>query len=127
MEFTKDGITYSFTISHYGEKRSLNETPEESEVFEIIKDVLVNAGYDIDRLSFVRKADQYVTAEYISSDLARLKISPRTAWIRFPYVGKGEKIKIDQPETVRDFADLIIESAEKCIESERYTIEHYKK
>lgn len=127
MEITKDGVTYSFSISHYGEKRDINETPEEREVFEIIKRVLEWSGYDINELEFLRKADQYVTAKYLDTDLARFKLSSRTKWIRFPYLGKGEKISLDQPESVSDLSDEIVQSAEYCIESHRMTLEYIKK
>lgn len=121
MEFTKDGVTYSFKIANYGQRRNVNETTEEREVFDIIKEILEAEGYDIETLELVRKADQYVTAVYLDSDLARFKLSFRTSWIRFPYYEDGGKINIDDPDTVRDFTDDIIGSAESCIRMHNYT------
>lgn len=116
MKFEKDGIVYEFKLANYGQKREVNETPEEKEIFDIIKDVLNNAGYDTSGMELVRKSDNYVTSLFLDWDLARFKFTQKAKWIRIPYYHIGsDKFVLDAPETVRDFADILKEAADHSI------------
>lgn len=116
MKFEKDGIVYEIKVANYGQRREVNETPEEKEIFEIIKDVLNNAGYDTSGMELVRKSDNYVTALFLDWDLARFKFTQKAKWIRIPYLPKGkDKFSLDAPETVRDFADILKGAADHSI------------
>lgn len=93
-------------ISNYGQERERIATESELEIFELLKSM---SG--LDKLRLVRKSDNYVTAIYKGWDLARFKYTPRAKWISFPTLeAKAPKHRIEDPEDVSSFADLLTES-----------------
>ena len=100
-----DNIKTQFRIAHYGEKRELDCTDEEREIFDIISE-------NIDRsVQLVRKSDSYVTILCGEWDLVRLKFTERAKWILFPAVDRSDaKIYIDSPEDVLQYLDKINDS-----------------
>lgn len=85
-------------FGNYGQMREVNATPEELEIFEIIR----NVNNDVE---LVRKSDSYVTAMFGESDVARFKYTSRAKWINFPYT--AGKIKLYSTEQVRNLTDEI--------------------
>lgn len=92
-------------FSHYGELRYVNATDDELKMFEILQ------GMVDEKLRLVRKSDSYVTAMTHGWDVARFKFTPRAKWIAFPTLEVGyPKHRIQQPEDIKGFSDLITES-----------------
>ena len=103
-------------FSHYGELREVDATDGEIKTFEIITELLPETP-----LELVRKSDNYVTALYGLWDIARIKYTDRAKWIMLPTVeAKQVKHRINSPDEVREFADLLkksVETAERYNES----------
>ena len=72
-------------FSNYGQEREIDATPEEYEIFEIIRSIS-------DKVRLVRRTDKYVSASIGDTDVARFKYTSRAKWIQFPYT--AGKIKI---------------------------------
>lgn len=99
-------------FAHYGEERTLEATAEESQIFEILREMAAPK-----EIRFVRKSDNYVTVKLGDWDLARFKYTDLTAWIFFPTLEQQkDKHKLSDPEDVRSFSDLV-----------RKTLEHIEK
>ena len=93
-----------FRLAHYGEERDVNETDEESEIFELIRSMVSNP----EQLDLVRVSDDYLTIKVGEWDLARIKYTERAKWIIFPIVeAKANKHYIEDPEDVLSFSDLL--------------------
>lgn len=101
----KDQVITGFKMAHYGERRELECTDEEREIFDIINE-------NVDKsLQLVRKSDSYVTVLCGEWDLARVKFTERAKWILFPTVDRSDaKIYIESPEDVLKYMDKINES-----------------
>lgn len=98
----------STLLSNYGQERSLDATPEELQIFEIVKSTAESDG-----LRLTRKADNYVTAVIGDWDLARFKFSSRAKWIMFPVVESGStKHRINEPADAAGFAAELAKSLE---------------
>ena len=94
-------------FSHYGERRSVDATEEEMKMFQFLRDMFEDAGFDPSQLELVRKSDDYVSAVVGDWDLARLKFTERAAWIIFPYAEhKAMKHRIYFPEEIVVMTDL---------------------
>lgn len=95
-------------FSHYGEERDLICTEQEREIFNVLKKMMKELGYDDSPLQLVRMSDSYVTAKIEPWDVARLKFTPRAKWILFPVVSRSdEKIRLSSPEDVRAFGEQL--------------------
>lgn len=94
-----------FKMAHYGERRGLDCTDEEQEIFDIISE-------NIDRdLQLVRKSQNYVTVLCGEWDLARVKFSDSAKWILFPIVDRSDaRIYIESPEDVLKYMDKLRDS-----------------
>lgn len=98
-------------ITHYGDKRELNCTEQEREIYDIIRSVCDDDNLESDNLALVRKSDNYVSAVMPSSkgygdmDLARIKFTDRAKWIQL--APNFEKIKIRDPEDVAAMAENV--------------------
>lgn len=98
-------------FAHYGEIRERIATESEIEIFKILKEITGNND-----LELVRRSDNYVTAALGVWDLARFKYTPRAKWISFPTLEVGSaKHKIEDPEDVRQFGELITGSLENIL------------
>lgn len=95
----------------YGQLRDIDATPEELEIFDIIKGI----NNDIE---LVRKTDKYVTALLGETDVARFKYTSRAKWIQFPYT--AGKIKLDSVADVEDMENEITDAINKAIEINNY-------
>lgn len=95
-----DGLNFA----HYGEVRGFVPTVEESDIFDLLCEI---SGEE--RLKFVKKSSNYVSAILGPMDVARFKFTKKAHWILFPYIRK-DKIQIESPEDVRDLKDEINES-----------------
>ena len=98
-------------FSNYGQEREIDATPEEYEIFEIIRSVS-------DQVRLVRRTDKYVSASIGDTDVARFKYTSRAKWIQFPYT--AGKIKL---ESVSDVDGLESEITAAVSEAEK--IENY--
>lgn len=93
-------------FAHYGEERDVNPTDEEAEIFDLIRSTTGR-----DDIELVRKSDSYVSAVIGELDLARFKYTTRAKWILLPVLEVGApKHRIEEPEDVLSFADLLAES-----------------
>lgn len=94
-------------FSNYGQERERIATEAELEIFENLCSL---SGAD---LELVRKCDDYVSAVLGEWDFARIKYTPRAKWIIFPSAESGsKKHRIESPEDVAAFGDLIRQSLE---------------
>lgn len=94
-------------FANYGQRREINATDGELEIFELLRDV---SGLD---LELVRMSDNYVTAKAGVCDFARFKFTPRAKWILFPLMELGStKHRIGSPQEIKGFTDLISGSIE---------------
>lgn len=99
----------NINFTNYGQERERIATESEIEIFEILC-ALIGA----DDLQLVRKSDNYVSAVIGDWDLARFKYTPRAKWVTFPISEHGtEKLRIDEPADVYNFAELAKFSAEE--------------
>ena len=95
----------------YGQLRDIDATPEELEIFDIIKGI----NNDIE---LVRKTGKYVTALLGETDVARFKYTSRAKWIQFPCT--AGKIKLDSVADVEDMENEITDAINKAIEINNY-------
>lgn len=106
-----------FEIQYGGKERDLNCEPEENEIFNILCSMFEEIGRNPEQLDFVRLSDNYVSAKYGESDIARFHWGPRSKWIKFPiYDRPKDRRKITSPEDVRQYSDVFkdaVESIEK--------------
>lgn len=105
-------------ISNYGQLRDVNATDGEKEIFNVIMEILADEGIDTSKFGLVRKSDNYVTVALLLEDpgqldLARIKFTPRAKWIWTSYDGK---VKIHDPEDVRDYADAFLNDYQQHID-----------
>lgn len=95
----------SIDFANYGQARTVDATPEELRIFELISET-VPADVEL-----VRRSDSYVTAAVGDWDLARFKFTSRAKWILFPVIESSkEKHKIEAPEDVLGYADKLAQS-----------------
>ena len=85
-------------------------TEEEREIYDTIRSLCDDANYDSERLSLVRRNDEYVTIIMTSDDgspleLARLKYTVRAKWIRF--CPDFKKIELIDTEDITNYTELI--------------------
>ena len=100
----------SFGFAHYGEKRDVDATDEEQQVYRIICDMANKHGCT-SQIGLVRKSKDYVAAAIGDYDIARIKFTERAKWIIFPYAEqKAVKHQIQQPCDVEQFGDLLEKS-----------------
>ena len=97
-----DGIK----LAHYGEERTIDATDEEKRLFDLLCEM---SGEE--KLRFVRKSANYVSAILGPMDVARFKFTKKARWILFPYVRK-EKVKLQEPDDVLDYKDDLLASVE---------------
>lgn len=91
-------------FAHYGEKREVNPTVEEVDLFGQILSALHESGRDTSLVELVRKSDNYVTAQLYETDICRFKFTDRAQWIELPYSETGhKKIRIDRVQDVRQY------------------------
>ncbi len=105
-------------FANYGQQREVNATDGEKEIFRLIKEILADEGIDTSKFGLIRKSDNYVTAALLLEDpgqldLARIKFSDRAKWIWTSYDGK---VKIHDPEDVREYADAFLNDYQQHIE-----------
>ena len=91
-------------FTDYGQPRDVDCTPEELEIYEVIRSL-----FDTDTLRLVRKSDSYVSAcmessgDYGLMDVARFKFTDRAKWIK---IGPDfDKVKIGSPSDVKTYAE----------------------
>lgn len=97
----------------YGQERDVDCEPEEQEMFDAVQKMFVDAGKEPDELKLVRKSDNYVTAKYGLSDIARFHWGKKAKWIFFPTKEQfKDRHKVLFPEDVLQFGDLVKESVE---------------
>lgn len=110
-------IKNSFSVQYGGKEKALECEPEEEEVFNILCSMFAEIGRNPEKLDFVRLSDNYVSAKYGESDIARFHWGPRSKWIKFPiYDRPKDRRKITSPEDVRQYSDVFkdaVESIEK--------------
>lgn len=105
-ETDKPAERLGLRFAHYGEERDVNPTDEEAEIFDLIRSMA-----NRDDIELVRKSDSYVSAVIGEWDLARFKYTDRAKWIVLPVLEAGApKHRIEEPEDVLSFADLLAES-----------------
>ena len=98
----------NINFANYGQERERIATESEIEIYDILC-TLTGA----DDLQLVRKSDNYVSAVIGDWDLARFKYTPRAKWVTFPLSEHGtEKLKINEPDDVYNFAELAQNSVE---------------
>lgn len=96
-------------IANYGQKRELDCTDQEREIFDIIRSVCDDENLESDYIKLIRKSDSYVSAVMPSSqgygemDLARIKFTDRAKWIKL--APDFDKITISDPEDVAKMAE----------------------
>ena len=94
-------------FSNYGQNRGVDATPEELQIFALIRESVDEP------VELVRRSDKYVTVAVGDWDLARFKFTSRAKWILFPILERpNEKHKIAEPGDVTDFVGIIRESLE---------------
>lgn len=99
----------NINFTNYGQERERIATESEIKIFELLKEITL-----ADDLQLVRKSDNYVSAVIGDFDLARFKYTPRAKWITFPLSDhRTEKLKINDPDDVRTFAELAENSLAK--------------
>lgn len=102
-----DDIMNMFQFAHYGEKRDVNATDEECQVFDILCSLLKDKGAP-EQLELVRKSNDYVAAAIGDYDLVRMKYTARAKWVMFPYTDSGTtKHYITSPSDVAGYGELI--------------------
>lgn len=102
----------SFKFAHYGEERDLDCTEEELEIYD-----LLNELSDGEDLKLVRKSPNYVTVMLNDWDIARVKYTDRTKWIKFPLLQTdNEKYEISAPEDVRELQKPLLRSIKMIAE-----------
>ncbi len=105
-------------FANYGQNREVTATDGEKEIFRLIMEILADEGIDTSKFGLVRKSDNYVTAALLLDDpgqldLARKKFTDRAKWIWTSYDGK---VKIQEPEDVREYADAFLNDYKQHIE-----------
>ena len=102
-----------FRIEYGGKVKDLDCKPEEQEMFGILCSLFADIGRDPEELVFQRYSNDYVTAKLGEWDLARLHWGKRAKWILFPTIEiSSTKHRIQAPEEIREFSDLIRKSVE---------------
>lgn len=91
----------------------INPTDGEKQIFEYIKALCPLA-------EFVRKSSEYVSAQYIETDIARFKFTERAKWILLPYMQNNKKRRIEKAEDLEQFKDEIIKSYDIAIEIQQH-------
>lgn len=101
-------------IANYGQKRELDCTDQEREIFDIIRSVCDDDNLESDYIKLMRKSDSYVSVVMPSSqgygemDLARIKYTDRAKWIK---IGPDfEKIALHDTEDVTKYAEKLCEA-----------------
>lgn len=99
-------------VARNGERREVNATDGELELFGIVRDL---SPVDVrDRLELVRKSDGYVTVMLGEWDIVRLKYTDRAKWVVFPVIeAKAKKHYIDEPESLLDMSEFILDTIER--------------
>lgn len=100
----------SIKVTGNGEERDLICTEEEREVFDIIRSLIDDNGFDSNRLKLVRKSDNYISAVMPSDgyglmDVARIKYTNRAKWIKI--CPEFDIIPLANPEDVTKYEDEI--------------------
>ena len=101
-------------FGNYGQNRELVCTEQERQVYNVILEILSEAGLDISPMVLVRKSDNYVSAcmhrhdDSGDLDVARIKFTNRAKWIKTG--SRYEKVSIEDPEDVRQLSDEIIDT-----------------
>ena len=96
-------------FTNYGQKRDLICTEEEREIYNIIRSVCDDENLESNYLKLIRKSDDYVSVVLPSSqgygdmDVARIKYTNRTKWIRL--APDFVKVKLTDTEDVAQMAD----------------------
>ena len=91
-------------------------TEEERDIFDYIKDVFEDNGFNSETLEFKRLSKNYLTAEYNETwDIARFKFTYGAKWISFPVMELSSvRHAIESPDEVLDYYDIIIDSIKKA-------------
>lgn len=98
-------------FANYGQKRDVNATEAELDIFHIIRSVCDDDNCDANNIELKRKSDNYVSAVMPSSkgygdmDLARFKYTDRAKWIKL--APDFEKIPLTSTEDVAKIADFV--------------------
>lgn len=93
-------------FAHYGEPRGFVPTDEEQQMFDIIGELT-----QAEKLIFVKRAMNYVSASIGPTDVARFKFTKKAKWILLPYLWK-DKAYIEEPNDIRAFKDDLLKSVE---------------
>lgn len=106
-----DAESVKLTFAHYGDQRDVDATDGEVEIFETIRSLLEDMGYDTGSLKLVRKSDSYVSAcmksssDYGMMDLARIKFTDRAKWIKV--CPEFDRVDLKHAGDVEDLAEEI--------------------
>lgn len=104
---------------------------KEKEAFEMIGEILKDAGIDIEKYRAVQRSNDYTTLLIgESSDFCRIHFGERAKWISIDMWGRAKafkedakfsnvknknqrywKVKVNNLEDLREFRDIIIEAA----------------
>lgn len=87
------------SIAHYGEPRGFVPTDEEQRIYDIIGELT-----QAERMNFVKRSKNYVSAVIGPTDVARFKFTKKAKWILLPYIWK-DKAYIEDPDDIRIFED----------------------
>lgn len=91
-------------FANYGQKREVNATDGEAEMFDILCKIFPEVNFEL-----CRKSDDYVTAMLGEWDVIRFKCSDRAKWVMFPVLEKPKKHYIDGPRYLEDYEASIKE------------------
>ena len=87
------------SIAHYGEPRGFVPTDEEQRIYDIIGELT-----QAERMNFVKRSKNYVSAVIGPTDVARFKFTKKAKWILLPYIWE-DKAYIEDPDDIRIFED----------------------
>lgn len=99
-------------FTNYGQKREVNCTEAEMDIFHIILSLCDDENLNADNIELVQKSDNYVSAVMPSSkgygdmDLARFKFTDRAKWIKL--APSFEKIPLHDTEGVTKIAEDVL-------------------
>lgn len=103
----------SIQVKGAGRDRELNATDNEHKSYDIIKQIINDAGLDTDKISLVRKSDNYLSVVAFGSDLCRFRCGQKTQWFMFPFIS-NEKIKVEDLSRLTELSDHIVNSYNQC-------------
>lgn len=90
-------------FANYGQDREIHANDDELLIIAQLLEIN-------NELKICRKSDNYITAVFSLTDVARFKYTPRAKWINFPYT-KG-KVELHSTSDITKLADDVREAIE---------------